>query len=510
MKPILYNKILKAIDRHHITTITLDIFDTIILNDYWPSDLRHYDLAIKQLPLIHDSINQKVTAYELFDLRRYAKRLLRSCGIALRLDTWLTKLVELLLIKYPAKLTDDQKLGLIASLIKLELEFTLENCKPNQPLLAQLQQLKQSHPDLSFYFLSHSYFTSTQIKILLQILQIELFDNGVSAADIDDNQNPEKLYSLLSKNFQTSQNLHLGDNYQQDFLESKSIGCHAVHYRPIRMRGLRTLVGASWIRLLELHAHYRAYIKSTSDTWVEYGQILTQREKVYSHQISAITNLNSNNYIIAASLSPYNLTNSSNVKISPQLDKATTIHAFIWLLATFNSPRWDAAKLLQLLLNYTNIKTRTALYDFCFAPNYIYSNLAIQSFTEHDFYQAFLNEIKNAAPEFTTTLHNAYETAILALPQNDKPVTFIAMLDDGNAELFYEFMRLHNFINPFEKIILNPHNTPIPDLSSYQESQVDLGRRLVEKIDNFHYEIAPDIYLNNILQSKLNKILKTH
>lgn len=489
MKPILYHRILKLITKYQLKSLTFDVFDTIILNEYWPQDLRHYDLAIKQLPLIQKFISSDLTTYEILDLRRYARRLLRSKGITLRLDTWLTELVELILIKYPTNLTDDQQLELIANLIKLELEFTLENCKPNQPLLAQLQLIKQLHPDLKIYFTSHSHFTSAQIKLLLQIFQINLFDDGATLADFD--KVDRELFDLLPNSFQISQNLHIGDHYHQDFLHAKHMDSHALHYRPIRLRGLRTMVGSAWIQVLQLSALCRAKRLSFN----EHNQLSTELSQIYAHKISATVSLDYNNYILSAHLTHLDTSSYPNLKTFPELNRITLLRAFIWLLATFDSPRWNAPQLLSLLLQQTTLQTRTQLYNFCFTPNYIYSHLAIQSFTDDEFYQVFLSEIRNADPEFTQNLRESYEMAILALPQNDKPTTFISINNDGSAELFRDFARLHNLANDFDSLILNSFDfTPnLPKPTSTQD---------------LHYELAPDTYLTKILQPKLQKPTK--
>ncbi len=481
MKPIFYYKISKQIEQHQLKSLTFDIFDTIILNEYWPSDLRFYDLAAKQLPLLQQSISPEITTYELFDLRRYARRLLQNKHDTLRLDTWLTELVELLLIKYPTPLTDDQQLELLANLIKLELEFTLENCKPNLPLLTQIQLLRQTYPDLKIYFTSHSYFTSAQIKLFLQIFKIDLFDNGVSAADTASGE----LFSQLPPSFQPATNLHIGDHYHQDFRFAKSLQLHALHYRPIRMRGLRTLIGQIWLQLLQHFAQHRA--KSQAN--LEPNQITAKQHQILTHQIATTVSLDYNNYILAANFPRTQLGTYSNLQIFPNLTHDTLVQAFIWLLATYSSSRWNAPELLKLLFRQTPLQTRAQIYDFCFSQQYIYSQLALDSFTDAEFYQVLLNEIATAAPELTANLRRAYETTILTLPQNDKPVIFISLADDGSAELFRDFARLHNFANNFDKLILNATVSPTSVLPP----------------SDFHYDLAPDTYLTKILHPHLKQ-----
>lgn len=491
MEPTLYHQIRKLINRHQLQTMTLDIFDTIILNEYWPSGLRQYDLATKQLPLVRSLIDTSITAYELYDLRRYARELILSHHHTLRLDMWLTVLLELLLIKYPAQLTDAQQLDLLANLIKTELEFTLANCKPNLPLLTQLQALQKLYPDLKFYFVSHSYLTANELKTLLQIFQIDIFAGGVSSADLTDQQSTDDLFHQLPHGFQIAKNLHLGDHRQQDYLWPKSLGSQAIHYRPLRFRGLRTLIGQSWLQLVRIVNLHQARQQISAQPLTAAYQLLTACEQSYYHQLASIVSLDYNNYVTNLPVSDLDFSHSPHLKIVPTLHHATIIRAFIYLLANYSSPRWNAPRLLELILRHTSLETRSDLYSFCFAPGYVYSNLAILSFEPNEFYRAFLEEVKAATPEATAPLHQAYETAVLALPQDAKPLIFVTTTDDDTFELFHEFARLHNIDNPFSKLTV----ASIPGCQF--QATTSTTPRVAPP-----YHLAPDTYLANVLISQ--------
>lgn len=511
MKPTLYSKISKLIAEHQLKSITVDIFDTIILNDYWPSDLRCCDLSAKQLPVIHQFISKQITSYELYDTRRCATRLLKSSNLPYRLDVWLTETVELLCIKYHIILNDEQKLSLLADLIKIELEFTIENCHPNHALISQLQRLKQQNPDLNIYFLDHGYLASEQVKLLLEIYQINLFNGGVTAADLNQ-PTDEELFNRLPQTFHLHTNLHI-DDHHQNILSLKVLDAHAIHYRPIRMRGLRTLIGQTWLQLLRYFTLRRARQLAPLDTWTAIGEIIALRGQIATQKLIAFANLHLGNYLLAVKLPDSELLDQIGFRHAEVLDQKTLLHAFIWLLANYSSPRWNAPELLKLLLRETSISSRTELYQTCFTNDYTYSELAITSFTEDEFHQNFLNEIKTAAPIYTQKLRHAYELTLTYLPSDTRTTFFVTMHDDGSTKLFREFARLHNISSPIESLVLNPNLTfestekyIAKHIGDYQNSQLQLGQRLAGTIN---YELAPETYLEKVLQPQLRHLAKT-
>jgi len=510
MKPTFYSKISKLVTEHQLRSITVDVFDTIILNDYWPSQLRLYDLSAKQLPVIHQLIAEQITSYELADTRAYATKLLQASDLPFRLDIWLTETVELLCLKYKITLTDEQKLSLLADLIKIELEFTIENCHPNRTLISQLQRLKQQHPELKFYFLDHGYFTSDQIKLLLQIYQINFFAGGITAADLT-SPSDEELFHHLPQTFNLRPNLHI-DDHHQNILNLKVLDAHAIHYRPIRMRGLRTLIGQTWFQLLRHFTLRHARRLAPLDTWTVIGEIIALRDQIAIQKFTAFANLHNGNYLLTAKLPDSELLNQTNFRHAEILDQNIITRAFIWLLANYSSPRWNAPELLKLLLREINISSRAELYQTCFTNGYVYSEFAITSFTEAEFYQTFLTEVKTASPIYTQTLRQAYELALTFLPSDARTTFFVTMYDNGSAELFREFARLHNISSPIQSLVLHPNSNfqstekyIVQHLGAYQKSQLELGQRLASAIS---YELAPETYLQKVLQPQLRRLTK--
>ena len=57
------------IDSGDILTVTVDVFDTILLRKAWPEGLQFLEVADVMLPLFHKYINSSITAYEIYSWR---------------------------------------------------------------------------------------------------------------------------------------------------------------------------------------------------------------------------------------------------------------------------------------------------------------------------------------------------------------------------------------------------------------------------------------------------------
>lgn len=59
------NRIEKIINSSDVTSITLDIFDTILLRKIWPEEKQFYLVAKQWAPLFQDAIDDSITPAEL-------------------------------------------------------------------------------------------------------------------------------------------------------------------------------------------------------------------------------------------------------------------------------------------------------------------------------------------------------------------------------------------------------------------------------------------------------------
>ncbi len=522
MSPKLYSKITKLIKSQKIKSLTVDVFDTIMLYGYWPADLRYYDIAVRWLPTIHRYISPDITTYELYDRRIEAKRALDQQHLSSRIDIWLDVMVDGLCSKYNVELDENTTMEILTALMAIELEFEMENVRPNTALIDQLAKLKKTFPKLKIYFIADSTFMSEQISMILNVHEVTIFDGGVSSADYNKTKASGELFEQLEHDFgpsfDLSKNLHLGDGREPDFLAPSQHDSLAIHYRPIRMRGLRTLVGTAWLKALQFSAQHRAHRtsrRSSGSIWEDYGHTLAEIYRAWTCQMQDLARTHDTEDVILAGEDAIQLAHTSSIlqnneltRIAPELTKPSVLRAFIWLLAASQTERWDAARLLQHLASSEQL-SRTQLYDICFEKSYLYSPLAINSFDDDTFYTHFLQELLTADAKYTASIRQCYKTVASYLPSTDKPVFFIRLHDDNLVAIFQNFAELHGITNHFSGAILDTHNLVHQSqaqlfglMNPRREQQIITGLTAAGRKG----ELAAATYLQQILLPKYQKL----
>lgn len=529
MKPTLYSKLLKQIHRHQIQTLTIDVFDTILLNEYWPADLRDHDLTRKWLPILQTKISSKITSYEIYSWRKFAKQELLQAKRPLRIDLWVDALVELLCIKYHITLDHDQHLELLAALISAELEFVVNNTKPNLPLLAQLSSLKKLHPELKFYFLADSHLTAEQIKTIFDIFDIKLFDGGICSSDLGQTKKSGELYELLESQlapkFDLTHNLHLGDELIADYQMPLQHDSQAIHYRPLRMRGLRTLVGKTAIIIMEKLAKanakldYEALCEASSihnSIWQQYGALSAQAQTLSAWQLHLAIELEPETNFLLADVSATQLINRApqildhnNVRLAASLNQTTLLQAYVWLLATYHTPRWNAVNLLKLVFQSAGITQRQDIYNLCFTKDYIVSDLALQSFEEAEFWQNLLSEIENNDSHYTDQLRSAYEIVAQTLISDGQPL-YLIDFDQSIIDLYRNFAQLHGITSKIteRQFSCGTIKTSLEaSLNSRRQNKSERGgARFITIIQNI--PLSPIEYFNTILRPSFKRLTR--
>ena len=133
------NRIEKIINSSDVTSITLDIFDTILLRKIWPEEKRFYLVAKQWAPLFQDAIDDSITPAELSSWRNYTRGEVLSAKNTYRnpdttpdkvygwinyditLQEWFQSLTELMSAKYNTALSDKQINQLVAKMTNIEL-----------------------------------------------------------------------------------------------------------------------------------------------------------------------------------------------------------------------------------------------------------------------------------------------------------------------------------------------------------------------------------------------------
>lgn len=253
-------KLIRLIQQHQLASITVDIFDTILLQEYWPSDLEQLHVAEDWLDIFQELISPQITIYELYDWRRYARQILRERDEVATVENWFTLLIEQITAKYQVTLDADNYRKLSETMLHFELQNRLKRTKVNESLITALRTIKAQYPELKLYFVSDSYFNAGQVKFLLEMKQVSVFDDGICSSDLGFTKRDGDLFELLpafwAPDFRPASNLHIGDRRIDDYLMPIAHDQHAWHYRPCRFRGLRTLVGKGWLKIVQTAAKY--------------------------------------------------------------------------------------------------------------------------------------------------------------------------------------------------------------------------------------------------------------
>lgn len=518
----LENKIKKLITNHQLHTITVDVFDTIIKYDYWPTDLRYLDLAARWQPTMQHFLTPKLTSTEIYEWFSHAERALVENHITTRIDILLETIVDSICQKYNLKISEEDKIDLFATLISIEIQFELQVSKPNEKLAAILRNIKQSHSEIKIYFIARSHLVADQIRILLHSNHLDdIFDDGVSSSELTPVTSDQKLFEQLplafGPSFELKHNLHIGDQRHPDFLAPRQCNSLAIHYRPIRFRGLRTLVGNTWFQLTKYATLHREYVRLNphhQDPWYYYGLVLGEIDQNHRQHILQLAAEHPNTtYLLTNCLNLVLDENDlpSNLQICPDLNKITILRAFIWLLATYESDRWDAGALLKTLAQLQNL-SRAELYSICF-KNYNYSFLAINSFSDEAFWPHFLQEIRQADPVYTSKLVNDYNFITELISQNQN-LTIIQANPDRTAELLQNFQNLFNINNSISTCALDYSGqirnilSKVPNLTtSYQKTSFANG--MLDAAEFIQQtELYPDDYYTKVLLPELNRIVK--
>lgn len=509
MKPTLHKKILKLIDEHHLTSMTVDIFDTVLMREYWPSKLRRLDLAREWHTIFQSAYTAiALTPFEIFDAYTYCSHIVSEVHGTDRLDLTLDLMIDFLCTKYSVALTSDQKFQLLVSLIRTALEFEIAHTSVNDHLLDQLKFVKQLHPELKIYFLTDNRLGLGQIRTLLDIKSVDIFDGGACSSDLGASKGSGKIFPLLAaefgSDFDLTKNLHLGDERHADFLMPTLHDSYALHYRPIRFRGLRTLIGKSALRVHCLLAHLRESRRLHNlpalQNWSTYGLLTAEAQQLLTMDLRLRAQLMSGaDFLItgpnAETIYQSATDEDSNLRLATELTIENLLRAFAYLLANFQGA-WDAANLLRLIAGHAETSlhpatpateatiislyaeisfsrprqstsaseatppesTYAALIHLLLGPNRVVSPLALQSFDDRSFYTYILNEVRtnSISPSPDDPNRTAYEAIVRLLPQSQRPLYIVHRDSDAIAELFHEFARLHGITSEIHAQILDP------------------------------------------------------
>lgn len=462
--PYIYTKIAKKLRENHLQSLTLDIFDTVLLYRYWPEQQHAIAVAKKWQASLPDLLGTKLSPLELLEWREYAQHELNYLHSAkgeknylLDYETWFAQIIDFVAERYSLELDDAKRELIRQTMLRDQLQATAEILKPNTALIQAITELKKALPELKVYFITDEPYSRDQIQYFLDFFKIEIFDGGASGINLQATKVSGELYRKIesektfAENFAFKTNLHIGDSRPDDVLPLRKLDGQVLAYRPIRARTLRTLAG-SLDASVKLHPAFDLFGDRRSAELSRLGFLA----KNVPEQIFLLASEQADEFKFQGiTLLPQSFS-GSNIVTAPVLDQKALTAALTWLLISRADQRWNLRAIVSLILALDHPKSklsplekRRQVYSFCFGAEYPASDLILTHRSEEEFLEALLQDFVTVDPRYTEHLREAYASVASFLPRNDAKVLLIDTdPTQATARLFHEFAKLHGLDNP--------------------------------------------------------------
>ena len=233
---------LDSVDLSDVRSISVEIFDTVLLRDTWPEELQFIQVAEQWTPKFEEAGLPTVTAYELLTYRDYARQVLLKAfpddtgnDREITIINWFAEIVRLVALKYDVKLTKRAHNDLVNKLIEIELDTETTHLKANHALANELRAAREEH-GLKIVFISDMYLSTKHVTQLLNNAGLgDLFDDGITSADTGCGKYSGKLYRYVHAKdmVDLTSNVHIGDNAHSDYRAAIAEGTQAIHYKTL-------------------------------------------------------------------------------------------------------------------------------------------------------------------------------------------------------------------------------------------------------------------------------------
>lgn len=494
-------QILHLVDECKIDSITLDIFDTVLMRRVWPEEKQFYTVAKQWQPIISKLLSSNISASEILQWRIYARQEWLGAKNHYRvidkddknpvhhditLEIWFSGMLQLLAEKHDTKLTSSQVQTTTKKLIEIELATEQNNLDPNQRLIRTIQYVKKLHPKLKVYFISDMYLTTAQIKHLLNHFRINIFDDGISSVDLGYGKFDSRAYSVIhnkhvfGNDFDIARNLHIGDNQNSDVNQARTAGSASLLYHTPRLRRLRTALGGLYVHNInrkmvrhdsELYDQYlSADNRTPADLWRKFGVLFSQPfyNFIMHVGIAAKTCPDTTFLMVSSEAKEFyrkgtvifpSLFSAPNIRVAKKLNRRCVFRAFAYLLATDHNLDYNAESIFESICMGEMKGQRRELYEFFFDKDYPYSELNLNTRSDKDFYKAFVNDIKKATPEQVNRLRKAYEYTREFYPKPNDQLVIVDVGWGGTIQVMLrEILRLEGIACSVEGLYIGTHH----------------------------------------------------
>ena len=234
-------KLLKAIQSGKTRTITVDIFDTVLLRKIYPEELQFLRHAERASALLKKQWNRDISPFCFYSFRQYVRQVLANMQYSrtkereVSIRDIFAQTLESIAQKESVRLEQKARDALVDLLMQEELEIEKKSLKPNHKLISVLRAFRGK--GLHVFFVSDMYLETEHIQKLLKHFGIDdAFDGGISSASAGCCKWSGGLFAaLLKKNlipgFSYENNLHIGDNRHADVRAARALKMKAIHYR---------------------------------------------------------------------------------------------------------------------------------------------------------------------------------------------------------------------------------------------------------------------------------------
>lgn len=440
-----------------VNTITLDIFDTVLIRKIHPEEKQFLIVAEKWLPLFKEYIDESISVEKLVYWRLYIRRelfdvhekynaektFLNRKTYDLNLKLWFENLLIALSNSFNISLAPKKKDEIVNEMIKAELATEIENLSPNTTLINCIRKIKKQYPKLKVYFVSDMYLTTSEIEKLLEAKNIsDVFDGGISSTDAGYVKWNASLYyhladpKIFGDNFNIFKNLHIGDNEKSDYLMPLRAGSMAIQLKKnAKYVRIESRKGGKFIKSQfkkdkkeQLRKLKKALILPKSDKtdkciWIKYGELLIQPLVVFLQHVStAALNSPDTTFLLVSSeakmfkeLADNNLAdtlNSKNIVIADKLNRRMMLRAVIYQLMNDKKLQYNLHSIIEHVYYGETDRSRIETYKFIFGEDYPVSELTLNLRNDSEFIKSLQHDLISSGLSEKSELKNAYEYVI--------------------------------------------------------------------------------------------------
>ncbi len=368
----IYTRLEKHIQQSQPKTITVDVFDTVLMRRNRAEQWHFWQFSKKAASTLQKS-NISCSPLLYFSLRNYYNQVLRRANLdqgydhEASLDSVNAAIIAELSRRKKTKLTPTKQKDLCKKLTQAEIQFEHEHLFVNKNLIKTLK-----HSGLPIYFLTDMYFESGQIQQLLKMFGLTY--KGVSSADHLHGKSSGRSFARLCDKFPTVQvatNLHIGDHRQADIAVPEGMGM-MVFWLNLPFHRLRLLITKYFfgllVRIISTSAIRKEYKKITRRLFAQrktastIGSIFAPAIIYYTHYLASISSARQAKVAFISSES-YTLSNFyrqlgfRNYALLPTFNRTRLIRAYCYL------QHKNGSSYLSLLPMIKKVQRRKTNYD---------------------------------------------------------------------------------------------------------------------------------------------------